>query len=238
MRRPLFFPLAALVLILMAPPAASAQQTFNVSIGGFTPRSLDARGNDDVIFRNNAYLSTLNRDVGIDISKFNGVTISGEYLVALGRNLEGSLGIGLYQKTVTTVDTLNVHDVTGSDIFQDDKLRIVPFTATVRFLPLSHDSPFQPYIGAGVGVFAWRYSETGEFIDSRSNIFAGNFVGSGTEVGPVVLGGVRVPMGPTSIGGEIRWQGAKANLPTDQGFAGSKINLGGVNYLFTVGFRF
>jgi hypothetical protein len=96
----------------------------------------------------------------------------------------------------------------------------------------------QPYIGAGVGVFSWRYSETGEFIDSRNNIFVDNFVGSGSVAGPVILGGVRFPMGPFAAGGEVRWQDAKADLPADEGFAGPKINLGGFNYLFTMNFRF
>jgi hypothetical protein len=96
----------------------------------------------------------------------------------------------------------------------------------------------QPYIGAGVGVFAWRYSETGEFIDSRNNIFVDSFKATGSATGPVVLGGVRLPIGSFGVGGEIRWQGAKADLPSDQGFAGSKISLGGFNYMFTMNFRF
>ena len=41
----------------------------------------------------------------------------------------------------------------GTEIEQDLKLRIVPFTATVRFLPLGHHDGVEPYIGAGVGVF-------------------------------------------------------------------------------------
>lgn len=237
MRRLLSFSLVVLVLGVVSVPAASAQQSISLSLGGFTPRALDARGSDDVLFQNNTFLSTSNRDRGIDINKFNGFTISGEYLVALGRNIEAGLGIGFYQRTQPLFDTDFVN-ANGSEIVQDTKLRVIPFTATVRFVPTGTDSPFQPYIGAGVGVFRWRYSETGEFVDSRNNIFAGNFVGSGAEAGPVILGGIKVPVGAAAIGGEIRWQSAKATLPTDQGFAGSKLDLGGVNYLFTVNFRF
>jgi hypothetical protein len=126
----------------------------------------------------------------------------------------------------------------GSDISQDLKLRIIPLTATVRFLPLGHNSPVQPYVGAGVGVFLWRYSETGQFLDTNNVVFIGNFTGSGAEVGPVVLGGARFGIGPATAGAEIRWQSARPTLPSDQGFAGPKIDLGGFNYLFTVGFRF
>jgi hypothetical protein len=111
---------------------------------------------------------------------------------------------------------------------------MVPFTATFRVLPFGRDQPFQPYVGAGVGVYAWRYSETGRFADDQNNIFTGNFVGSGTAVGPVVLGGVRVSARPVGFGAEIRYQSAKGILPTDQGFAGPKIDLGGLSYLFLV----
>ena len=62
-----------------------------------------------------------------------------------------------------TVDS-NFVNSTAAEIEQDLKLRIVPFTATVRLLPLGHDAPVQPYIGGGVGVFGWRYSESGQFV--------------------------------------------------------------------------
>jgi len=57
-------------------------------------------------------------------------------------------------------------------------------------------------------------------------------------VGPVVLGGVRFPIGPFAPGFEVRWQGGKGDLPTNQSFSGSKIDLGGMNYLFTFNVRF
>jgi outer membrane protein W len=237
MRRLLSFSAAALVVGFLAAPAASAQQSVNFFVGGFTPAPLDSRGTDDVLYQNNAFLTTLNRDRGIDISEFNGVTVGGEYLVVLGSHFEGGLGLAFYQKTVPVVYT-DLVNANGQEIFQDLKLRVLPFTATVRFLPLGHRNPLQPYIGAGVGVNAWRYSETGQFIDTNNNIFVDSFDASGTATGPVVLGGVRYAMGLLGVGGEIRWQSAKADLPADQDFAGSRINLGGFNYLFTVNVRF
>ena len=71
--------------------------------------------------------------------------------------------------------------------------------------------------------------------------FNGNFVGSGSAAGPVVLGGVRVPIGNLGIGGEIRYQAAEGKLPTNEGFAGGanpRIDLGGMNYLFVVNVGF
>jgi len=246
MRRLLSSSVIALVLGFAWTPNASAQQSVNLFLGGFVPRSIDGRGSDDVLYQNSfcqsasdpVCLSTLNRNGGIDIGKFNGVTFGGEYLVGLGPLAEAGLGIGFYQRSVPTVST-NFVNPDGSEITQELKLRIVPLSATVRFLPLGHDGPIQPYVGAGVGVFIWKYSETGSFVGNGGSITSGSFSDSGSTVGPVILGGVRVPVADAvSIGGEVRWQHARADLASNQGFAGTKIDLGGVNYLFTVNVRF
>jgi outer membrane protein W len=224
----------AFVLGFIATPPASAQQSVNLFVGGFTPRSLDARPNDDVLVNNLDFLD-------FRIKDFNGATFGGEWLVALGNNIEAGLGVGLYTRTVPTVYSGDlVNDQDGSAIEQDLKLRIIPFTATVRFLPLGRHAAIQPYIGAGVGVMRFRYSETGEFVDfsDNNNIFRGNFIGSGTATGPVILAGARFPAGAFDIGGEIRYQSAKGDLPPDQTFSGSKIDLGGFNYLLTINIRF
>jgi hypothetical protein len=244
MRR-LLQPFALAVLLTAAAPAASyAQQSFNMYIGGFTPISLEARDQSrDVLVANDLFLSTLNRSAGIDINQFNNVTFGGEWLFGLGRYLDGGLGVGFYQRTVPVADTKNFDTVTGGDIIADLKLRIVPFSATLRFLPLGH-SDFQPYIGGGINIYAWHYAESGRFVDYSScdatgcDIVQGNFSDSGGATGPVVLGGIRFPVGAVRLGGEIRWQGGTAHLRTDQGFAGDRISLGGTNYLFTVDIPF
>jgi hypothetical protein len=170
--------------------------------------------------------------------RFKGATVGGEYLVALGDFFEAGAGLGYYQKTVPAADT-NFVGPGGANVLADLKLRVVPFNATFRVLPLGHHSIVEPYVGAGVGVYGWRYSEAGQFVDPADrSIFNGTFVGSGSATGPVVLGGVRVPIGPLAPGFEMRWQSAKGTLPGDQSFAGTKIDLGGINYLFTFQVRF
>jgi hypothetical protein len=69
-------------------------------------------------------------------------------------------------------------------------------------------------------------------------IFRDSFVGTGAATGPVFLGGARFPVGSVDVGGEVRYQSALGDLPEDQGFAGSKIDLGGFSYLFTFNIRF
>jgi len=224
----------AFALVSAATPAA-AQQSVNFYFGAFTPAREDARSrsdgrSDDVLVNNlNVF--------AFDINDFDSVTFGGEWLVALGTHAEAGLGLGLYSDSVNSVyrDLVNED---FSEIEQEFKLRIVPFTATFRFLPLGRRAGVQPYIGGGVGLFRWRYTETGEFVDFDSTIFRDTYVGEGTSVGPVILGGVRFPLGKWDIGGEIRYQDAEGELPADQGFSGSKIDLKGFNYLVTFNVRF
>ncbi len=245
MRRQLLS-LAAVILTagFLATPPASAQQSVNFNIGGFIPTSADARGtitgsrSDDVLVRDQDFLL-------FRIDRFDGVTFGGEYLVGLGDFFEAGAGVNYFQETVPAADA-NYTNANGSNIVANLKLRIVPFTATFRVLPMGHHSFIEPYVGVGVGVFGWRYSESGQFVDytppvpRNPVIFNATYAQSGTSVGPVVLGGVRMPLGPLAPGFEVRWQSAKGDLPTDpiNGFSGPKIDLGGMNYLFTFQIRF
>jgi hypothetical protein len=228
MRRILMLSVAALLAL---PVAAAAQQSVNISIGGFSPRGADSRDPNDVLVNNQDFLA-------FNISDLTGFTFSGEYLIQLHDKFDAGAGIGFYQHSTPAADRFSEFQGTGEPIVADLKLRVIPISATFRFLPLGHHG-VAPYIGGGVGIFPYRYSETGDFVASDNvTIISGNFVGSGTAVGPVILGGVTVPVGSIGIGGELRWQAAEGDLPADQQFAGSKIDLGGWTYSFTLNFKF
>jgi outer membrane protein W len=222
----------ALVVGVVATPSASAQQSLNLYVGGFSPRALDGRGTHDVTFQNLDFST-------FDPNDFNGATVGAEWLVGLSDMFDAGIGVGFYQRTSPAVFTDFVNP-DQSDIEFDQKLRIVPITATFRYLPLGHRAPFRPYIGAGVGILSWRYTESGAFVDfsNNNNIFRDTFTASGTKAAPVVLGGVTFPIGNVGIGGEIRYQGGKADLPAPDWPAGTTVNLGGMNYLFMVNVRF
>ena len=233
------FTAAAVVLGLAAAPSASAQQSLNLSIGGFSPRGEDGRTSNDVLVNDLTQLPLI-----FNISDFRSVVIGADYLIGFGNNFEAGLGIGFQQRSVPSVyqDVVNSD---GSEIEQTLKLRVIPFSATVRFLPLGRHTAIEPYIGAGVGVFRFHYSETGQWVDRRDNsIFRDTSVGSGSASGPMILGGIRAPFGKMAVGGELRYQSAQGDLPQDQGFAtdGSnsrpRIDLGGFTYVFSVNFRF
>jgi opacity protein-like surface antigen len=118
---------------------------------------------------------------------------------------------------------------------------MVPVTATVRFLPLGRAAPVEPYIGGGVGFINWRYSETGEFVDSSDgSIFRATYEADGTAVGPVIVGGVRFPAGDAfMVGAEYKWQKAEGDTnPAESQLLGNKIDLGGSSLNFTFHIRF
>jgi hypothetical protein len=221
-------------IVLTAPPAL-AQQTVNFSLGYFSVRGEDARVEGDIITENRNLLA-------FDVDEFSSATIGGEWLVTLGQYFEAGAGISFSRRTVASIYE-EFEDSDGTEIDQDLRLRIVPVAFTIRVLPLGQATGLQPYVGGGLGIFGWRYSESGEFVDFATRpptIFRDQFVSSGSATGPIALGGVRFA-GETFTGGfELRYHSADAALGED--FAGivddPRIDLGGWTYQFTVGYRF
>lgn len=214
----------------LTPTPALAQQTLNFSLGYFTPHGEDARVPGDVLNANRNFLV-------FDVGEFKGASGGAEWLVPIGNYIEGGAGLSFTRRTVFSVYEDFVDD-DGTELEQDLRLRIMPAAFTLRVLPFGQSSPVQPYFGAGVGIFNWRYSEAGEFIDfgNDGEIFRDQFVASGNRAGAIALGGIRFAGDVASAGFEVRYHKAEADL--DERFAGSKIDLGGWTYNFTVGVRF
>ena len=206
------------------------RQTVNFTLGYFTPLGIDARTDRDVLTENSTYLL-------FDIDDFNGASVGGEWLVPLARHVEGGIGVSFSSQTVPSI-YLDFVDPDGTEVDQDLRLRLVPLAFTVRLVATGPRSPVQPYIGAGVGIISWRYSESGEFIDFGAGnvIFRDTFVKSGSNAGPIFLGGIRFGGNTASGGFEIKYQKATGDL--DENFAAPKIDLGGWTYNFTAGIRF
>lgn len=235
MRRLLSFAGAfALMAIVAAPSASEAQQAVTFSVGGFVPRGENSRDLDDVLFNN---LNAGSDSLLFNVSDFNGPTVNGEWVFGLNEFIDASLGVGFYSKSVPSIyaDLVNSN---GREIEQDLKLRVVPFTATVRFLPIGRRDGIIPYVGAGVGVMRFRYEESGQFVNTQNNVFNGTFTGTGSATGPVILGGVRFPIGGIDIGGEARYQRALGDISKEDNFLGTKIDLGGMSYLATFTVKF
>ena len=213
-------------------PAWAQQSSLSLNLGYFALRGEDTRISDDVIIENLGLFA-----FGLD--QFNNASVGAEWIVGFGEYVEVGFGVGFYQQTVLSVydDFANVD---GTEIEQDFKLHVAPVTGTARFFPFGQRSAIQPYAGAGVGFFNWRYSEVGEFVDFTTfDVFRDRFVAEGNDVGAVYLGGVRVLAGSRfAVGVEVRYQDVQGVVGIDQGFLEERIDLGGLttSFTFNVGF--
>ncbi len=221
---------AAVTLAAGAAPAA-AQQSITFGYGQFSPKDVDSRVDQDVVLRNLDIFA-------FRLGDFDGQSVTGAWNIGLGDHLEASLGLGYYQRTVPSVYTDYVN-AGGVEIAQDFRLRIVPATATVRVLPFG-DSSVQPFFGVGVGLYAWRYAEFGEFIDFTDfGVFSDRYVATGADPGGIILGGVRFAMGDAwSTGIEWQYHQAVGVVGLENGFLEDEIDLGGLTLQVTFGVRF
>jgi opacity protein-like surface antigen len=220
-----------------AAPAQAQSQAVSFNVGYFAVRGLDGRAATDIA-ANELVLGGNIDLLDYRLQNFNNATFGAEWLIGLGGFLEGGVGIAYYSSGSVPSVSLNFVNTNGSEITQALRLRNIPITATVRFLPLGRRSVVEPYIGGGLGIFIWRYSEVGQFVDSNQNIFSSTFVASGTKVGPVLLGGVRIPVGKYAIGGEIRYQKAEGDLSSVFAPLATTVDLGGLTYQATFVVRF
>lgn len=227
---------------LAAPGTARADSLFGGYMGGFFLRGEDGRVNGDVLRENLSFRTLWDAEGRSDpLSTFNGFTFGGEYLYGFGDYIEAGIGIGFYQKSEPSFYTDFV-DIDGTEIEQTTKVRIIPVTVSVRAFPIGRTTPVQPYVGAGINFYRWRYSEFGEFIDfSQPELptFRDTYTDDGTATGPTIFGGVRAPVAEMFlIGAEVRWQGGSADLDPELNFAGNKLDLGGFNVAATFHVRF
>jgi opacity protein-like surface antigen len=115
----------------------------------------------------------------------------------------------------------------------------IPITGTLRLIMTGRHAAVQPYVGAGVAVVPWEYSEAGDFVDQNLNVFNWTYKDSGTAVGAVVFGGLRVKVSRTvALGTEFRYQMVDAPLDPNVGFQGTRLDLSGLTYQASVIFRF
>jgi hypothetical protein len=212
---------------------SDAKNSIGFNLGYFAVKGEADRVDGDVL------VEDLN-SLAFRIGDFSGFTFGGEWLYGIGEYLEVGGGLSYYQKSVPSVYS-NFVGADGSEIRQDLKLRIAPITATIRFLPVGRSAAVQPFVGGGLGIFPWKYSEVGEFVDfSDGTIFRDQFKASGTAVGPVFLAGVRFPIGDAfTTGVEFRWQKAEGDTkPEETGLLSDKIDLGGWTTAWNMHIRF
>src|SRR4051812_38678581 len=142
---------ASLAVLLVAAIAVPAQaqvtrveegrQAIGFNLGYFAAKGIDSRADQDVLLAN---LSQGQFSLAFDVNDFNGATFGGEWVIGLSNYLEAGVGVSFYQNTVPSVYAQKVRD-DGREIEQELKLRIVPLTGTIRFLPIGRRG-VTPYV--------------------------------------------------------------------------------------------
>jgi hypothetical protein len=225
---------ALLVMGLLAAPAsAQVVQGIHLGGGGFIPRGYDGRVQGDVL------VEDLN-SLAFAIKDFSGGQVFGEWVANFGGHIEAGASVGYYRGGTPSVYSDLTHP-NGTEIEQDLRLRVIPLTAMVRFLPIGKASGVQPYVGIGLSALRYRYSEAGEFVDYRDySTFRDRFVASGTAVGPVWAAGIRFPLKGDiwALTTEWRYQMGTGKTGGQPNFLSDKIDLGGSNVNFGVLLRF
>jgi hypothetical protein len=220
-------------LTATAPASASAQvvQGLQMGFGWFFPTGESGRAPGDVLLEDQNSLV-------FRVSDLTSFTVNGEWTIGFGKHIETGFGVGYQANTAHSY--WRGYDVNGFPVTQDLRLRIVPITAIVRFLPFGKPGHVQPFVGVGAAALRWRYSETGQFLDEDANTFQANFVGTGTAPAFIFDYGVRIPLGGDvfAFSFEGQYQSAIGKPLPQPDFLTDRIDLSGNSIKFQFMVRF
>ena len=210
---------------------AHAQQTLNLSVG-YVMLPGEGRVATDVLLIEHA-------DLLFEVNDFNGRTIGGEWLRPFWNRYEFGVGLSHWQRTVDTIHARLVNS-DGTSVPRQMGLRQLPIAFTARVLPLGQAYRVQPYLGGGIVVVNWRFSESGDFVNAANRRFRDeSYSAVGTAAGPVMLLGLRLAGESVAYGIEGRYYRARGSF--GPGFAHVQdpdIDLGGWTLQATAGLRF
>jgi len=236
--------LALGVMALAVPASAQVVHSVSFGFGYFWPRAFDSRIQGDVQVEDLTQPiipGTFPPSTGsllFDIGKFDAWPLMGEWHIGFGNHVEVGVGAS-YQNSLVHSVYQDLTDSDGSEIRQDLRLKTIPINAVVRVLG-GRVGHFQPYAGAGVSAVNFKYTETGEFVDTVTlDIFSDQYKASGTAFGAILLGGIRMPIKGDVYALNVEGRYLFGNGNTGglaNGFLGPKIDLSGgsVNFTFLI----
>lgn len=216
-------------IVTSARPAV-AQQTLNLSLGYFTVPG-EGRVESDILLIEH-------HDLVFDIGDFSSAAVGGEWLVPVAERYEVGAGLSFSRRTVPTVHVRGVES-DGSPIRRNLGLRQLPVALTLRVLPLGQSYRVQPYLGGGLALIYWRFSESGDFVTQTRDIFRGeHHQATGLAAGPLVLFGLRVAGERMALGVDGRYQRARGRFgPAFARVREPEIDLDGWTVGATIGMR-
>jgi opacity protein-like surface antigen len=227
MKRQLMF-IPAIMLILAAPALAAngtrghwgEDQVFRIDIGQFQPKG-DSTYWEDVEF-----------DFTSKPADFEDVVVGVEWVKFLGDRL-GLAVSGTFYEGSDTMEYRAYEDQFGGGIRHRTDLEVSSLMLGLLVHLTQRDKPIVPYIGGGGGFWAWRLTESGDFIDFLTpdlEIFPDYFEDEGDAVGFYWRAGIEVPLAPNwALYAEGRWQDVDDELGGD--FEGlGNLDLSGTSY--------
>ncbi|MCP4217431.1 MAG: hypothetical protein GY765_22500 [bacterium] len=118
-------------------------------------------------------------NLAFDKQDMRGLYLGAEFEFFLGRYASFTLEAGHYDRELNTVYR-DVEYEDGTPLYHDLSLRIMSMEAGIKFYLTGHSrsgnrrgkrrysddsGSFKPYIGGGVGLYAWKYMQGGDFLD-------------------------------------------------------------------------
>lgn len=225
------FLLPALLCLSAARPALCADGALVFKLGSYFP------GGASELWAVNT--ETFNFDVADFRYLMGGIELDLE----LTNYLDVAVGLDAYSRQVGS----NYRDFVradGTDIAQTFKLKVLPITVGLRFLPLRKFRKLIPHVALGAGLYYFDYQEQGDFISTASSqIFPGTFSDRGLVPGVQAGAGAEYrfsegidPGEGWFVFGQFRRHWASAELAGE--FTGEKLDLGGSELAFGLSLRF
>ncbi len=207
-RRARFILVLAGLLVAAAPAWAQRgyydrDGAFRLRLGLFTPEG------------DSEYWTDKAEDFTGEVDDLENASLGLDYLLSIGPRT-GVLFSGSYFQGDTTQAYEGFVDNFGDRIRHDTTLEIASLTAGFTFHLTEPDAAVRPYLGVGGGLYSWRLEESGDFIDSNSEIFTATLESDGVVLGYYGLVGIEVPIGRSvSLFGEGRFHRVEDELSGD-----------------------
>jgi opacity protein-like surface antigen len=207
-----------LLIITLAAPASANQasrsshghwgeeQALRIDLGLFEPRGESTYWDEKAI------------DFTGDPEDFEDISVAIQYVRFLGPRLGLMVG-GSFFDGGEDQEYLFFEDELGFPIRHRTDLEISSLTLGLLLHLARRDATIVPYVGIGGGIYFWRLTEVGDFIDfstPRLDIFYDFFEDEGETLGYYYQAGLEVPVARNwSVYGEARWQRADDDLGGD-----------------------
>lgn len=196
------------------------EPSFRIQLGEFEPDG------DSIYWDDSAF------DFDRDAGDFEDTALGLSYIRPLGPRLSLQIS-GFFYEADQDLAYRRFEDQFGNDILHTTEIELAAVTVGLIYKFTGPDAAVVPYVGAGGGLYAWRLTEVGDFIDFDDpglEIFNDFFEDEDEELGVYFSAGLEVPLAETwSIFAEARWDAAEADLRGDfQGLG--ELDLSGRSY--------